>query len=407
MDFEFDQRPAEIFTEFGKASAEVETVFDFAADGNVEFTGFFILTVAGKFFGEKFFQLFIHASRRTVGKCEIEPRVPLGFGLGAEVGMGGGDFVAQGTDGVFHRAGGENAIVAGPDAVRVSPSDIRRCIEKILLEAGRGGFDRVEDGAIGAVAAFLAQEFNKLVESALGARCGDKETVKRETAVFLQSGFVEQTKLAAESEFKRKGAHDASEKPVHRTHGKTRKCGSELPEPGAALVGCKIRVPELGAQPVELGGVAGGAGETSEKFLQKFRGGFAGEGESKDAIRGFAAGEQFQTAGDEAVGFAAAGIGHDEEDAGEIFHERPSKWVMVAWSKICRGSSPPNHSAKLSYFTFSAGGQKLPQATRSAIAVAQTSAWLCVASSRPSSAIWVSSGSPGKRRYPVAIPFLA
>jgi hypothetical protein len=92
-----------------------------------------------------------------------------------------------------------------------------------------------------------------------------------------------------------------------------------------ALVGCEIRFPELGAQPVELGGMAGGTGEASEKFLQKLGCGFAGEGESKDAIRSFAAGEQFETAGDEAVGFAAAGVGYNEEDAGDVFHGRPSK----------------------------------------------------------------------------------
>ena len=145
LDFEFDQRPAEIFAEFGETSPEVEAVFDFATDGNVDFAGSGILAVAGELSGEKFFQLFIHAARRTMGESEIEPRVPLVFCFGAEVGMSRGHFLAQSADGILHRAGGEYTIVAGPDAGRISPRDAGRCIKIILLEAGCGGFDRAEN----------------------------------------------------------------------------------------------------------------------------------------------------------------------------------------------------------------------------------------------------------------------
>ena len=98
-----------------------------------------------------------------------------------------------------------------------------------------------------------------------------------------------------------------------------------MPEPYAALVDGEIRVTKFAAQPIEFVGVAGGAGEASEKFLQKLRCGFASEGESEDTVRGLSTGEEFETAGDKAVSFAAAGIRHDEEDAGDVFHGRPSK----------------------------------------------------------------------------------
>ena len=262
--------------------------------------------------------------------------------------MGGGDFRLQGADGILHGSGGDNALAVGPDAVRIAPGDTGRRIEITLLQGLCRGFDGIEDGTVRAVAAFLPEKFDELVESALGVGGGGEETVEGKAAVFLEAGLVEQAELAAEAEFKGKGTDDAAEKSIHRAHGQTRQRGGEVSEPLSALVGSEIGITDFLAEFGKFGGVAGRISQPPEKFLQKFGGSFAGEGESKDAVRRFTAGDEFETARDEAVGFTAAGIGHDEEDAGEIFHGRPPRWAMVVWSNTLPGSSPPNQTSKLS-----------------------------------------------------------
>ena len=217
-----------------------------------------------------------------------------------------------------------------------------------MLQAAGRRFYGAEDGAVRAIAAFLAQEFDQLIEAPLGFGSGSEETFQRQLSVFLDAGFIEQTEFAAEAELEGETADDTSEEAVHRSHGKPRQRGREVAQPLRALVRGELRIAEFPAEAGQRGGIACRFGEAPKKFLQEFGCGLAGEGEGEDPIGSFAAGQQFEATRHQAVSFAAAGIGHDKQDAGQIFHDRPSKAVMVPASKTSRGCSPPNHSAKLS-----------------------------------------------------------